>query len=69
MYLNRFLENRCSYVRHIMRDAPSTKCEQLLRCYVKKMLTNLRKMFTGIIPGINKYVKDLHCTARSDYVA
>ena len=47
MYLNRFLENRCSYVRHILRDAPSTKCEQLLRCHVKKMLTNLRKMFTG----------------------
>ena len=47
MYLNRFLENRCSYVRHILRDGPSTKCEQLLRCHVKKMLTNLRKMFTG----------------------
>ena len=22
-----------------------------------------------IIPGFNEYVKDLHCTARSDYVA
>ena len=22
-----------------------------------------------IVPGFNEYVKDLHCTARSDYVA
>ena len=47
MYLNRFLENRCSYVRHILRDALSTKFEELLRCHVKKMLTYLRKMFAG----------------------
>ena len=47
MYLNRFLENRCSYVRHILKDALSTKFEELFRCHVKKMLTYLRKMFAG----------------------
>ena len=57
MYLNRFLENRCSYVRHILRDAPSTKCEQLLRCHVKKMLTSLRKLFTGKEKCLMKTIK------------
>ena len=37
MCLDRFLENRCSYVRHILRDALSTKFEEFLRCHVKNV--------------------------------
>ena len=70
MYLNRFLENRCSYVRHILRDALSTKFEELLRCHVKKMLTYLRKMFAGDEVGrsILYYVVDAGNVAAVRYI-